>query len=61
MIVGNYIGLIEMGFTGGAVLAFCVWQYWLVRDAGKPKDDLAKSNLPSDSGHTEGEHHPHDR
>jgi hypothetical protein len=55
MIIGNYIGLIEMGFSGAVVLAFCAWQYWLVRDAGKSKDDL-----PSDSGHSEREHEADD-
>ena len=36
--MGNYVGIIEMALSGGIVLGFCAWQYWLVRDAGKPKD-----------------------
>jgi hypothetical protein len=55
----EYFGLIEMGFTSAVTLGFLGWQYWTVRDAGKPKppDDIS----PIDAGHPEGEHHPHNR
>ena len=53
--MSEYFGLIEMGFVFAAVFGFLGWQYWTVRDAGKPKDS------PVESGHPEGEHHPHNR
>jgi len=28
-----------MAFTGAVVLGLCAWQYWQVRDAGKPPKD----------------------
>ena len=56
MINPYYIGVIEMGVSGAAVLGFCAWQYWSVRTPAKPKD-----GLPSDPGHSEGKHHPNDR
>ncbi len=34
--MGNYIGIIEMALSGSIVLGFCAYQYWQVRDAGKP-------------------------
>jgi hypothetical protein len=37
--IGDNIALIEMGFTGAVVLGFLAWQYWQVRDAGKPPKD----------------------
>jgi hypothetical protein len=45
-------GIIEMLFSSAVVLGFCAWQYWLVRDAGKPS--------PKDPGHAEGEHEADD-
>jgi hypothetical protein len=60
----EYFGLIEMGFTSAVTLGFLGWQYWTVRDAGKPKppEDASQIDaLPIDSGHPEGEHHPHNR
>jgi hypothetical protein len=58
----EYFGLIEMAFTSAVTLGFLGWQYWTVRDAGKPNppsEDTPAS--PIDSGHPEGEHHPHNR
>jgi hypothetical protein len=61
----EYFGLIEMAFTGAVTLGFLGWQYWTVRDAGKPKsppeDTSTKDALPIDAGHPEGEHQPHNR
>lgn len=37
--IGDNIGIIEMAFTGAVVLGLCAWQYWQVRDAGKPPRD----------------------
>jgi hypothetical protein len=54
--MSQYAGLIEIAFTATVTLGVLAWQYWTVRDAGKPKDAL-----PVDSGHPEGEHHPHNR
>jgi hypothetical protein len=35
--MGNYVGIIEMALSGAVVLGFCAYQYWQVRDAGKPE------------------------
>jgi hypothetical protein len=44
--MGNYIGIIEMALSGTIVLGFCAWQYWLVRDAGKPKPPGSSPDFP---------------
>ncbi len=56
--MGNYIGIIEMALSGGIVLGFCAWQYWLVRDAGKPKPKEPSADLP---GVAEGNHEADNR
>jgi hypothetical protein len=38
-LIGNNLGIIEMLMSGVIVLGFCAWQYWQVRDAGKPPED----------------------
>jgi hypothetical protein len=57
--IGNNIGIIEMGLTALVMLIFLGWQYWTVRDAGKPKPP------PEDISLIESEHflehrHKHD-
>jgi hypothetical protein len=59
--MSQYAGLIEIMFTATVTLGVLAWQYWTVRDAGKPKDTSPVDALPIDSGHPEGEHHPHNR
>jgi hypothetical protein len=60
----EYFGLIEMAFTSAVTLGFLGWQYWTVRDAGKPKPPPEETSpidaLPIDSGHPERQHQPHD-
>jgi hypothetical protein len=60
--MGNYIGIIEMALSGGIVLGFCAWQYWLVRDAGKPKPAEPMPGDPSSdlSGVSERDHETDD-
>lgn len=59
--MSQYLGLIEILFTGTVTLGVLAWQYWTVRDAGKPKNVSSADASPIDSGHPEGEHHPHNR
>jgi hypothetical protein len=55
--MGNYVGIIEMTLSGAVVLGFCAYQYWQVRDAGKPapSDDagVAKRDHETDDGGTQ--------
>jgi hypothetical protein len=53
--MSQYAGLIEIAFTAIVTLGVLAWQYWTVRDAGKPEES------PINPGHPEGEHHPHNR
>jgi hypothetical protein len=50
--IAQYFGLIEFLIFAGLALGFCAWQYWTVRDAGKPS--------PQDARHPEREHQPDD-
>ncbi len=51
--MGNYVGIIEMALSGAVVLGFCAYQYWQVRDAGKPE-------ISDDAGIAERDHEAND-
>jgi hypothetical protein len=45
MFNGN-LGLIELLLSGAIGLGFCAWQWWGVRDAGKPPKSDDSSRHP---------------
>ncbi len=58
----DYYSIVEMGFTGAAVLGFAFWQLWSIsRELKRDRAEAERRASAKRAGHAVGEHRLDDR